>query len=148
MPVGTVAAAAARCAWPARSTALRRNDCRPTMGALAPLRTDIADPARCLPERASAAPYFHRFNKNTRLEVGEQRLAYKTTLMRSQVWDVGMLALFALGFSLPLDPWRSHPLAMRPLLRPREGAFPPLRRAPLAEHGWEERVLRNLTRSN
>jgi hypothetical protein len=58
-----------------------------------------------------------------------------------------MLALFALGFSLPLDPWRAHPLALRPPLRPRGGAFPPLRRAPLAEHGWEERVLRNLTRS-
>jgi hypothetical protein len=32
------------CAWPARSTASRRDDDRrPTRGALAPLRTDIRD---------------------------------------------------------------------------------------------------------
>jgi hypothetical protein len=57
-------------------------------------------------------------------------------------------AILALGFSLPLDPWRAQPLALRPPLRPRWSAHPPsLRRAPLAEHGWEERVLRNLTQS-
>lgn len=54
-----------------------------------------------------------------------------------------MLALFALGFSLPLDHWSAHG---RELPRPRVNAPPP-RRAPLAEHAWEERVLRNLTRS-
>jgi len=54
-----------------------------------------------------------------------------------------MLALFALGFSLPLDHWSAHG---RELPRPRVRALPP-RRAPLAEHAWEERVLRNLTRS-
>ena len=56
-----------------------------------------------------------------------------------------MLALFALGFSLPLDHWSAHG---RELPRPRGSTQPPLpRRAPLAEHAWEERVLRNLTRS-
>lgn len=56
------------------------------------------------------------------------------------------LALAALALSLPLDPFRvrlpfkyTHQYA-RPLPAPR--------RAPLAEHGWEERVLRNLTRSD
>ena len=58
-------------------------------------------------------------------------------LALAQAW-----ALFALGFSLPLDHWRAQPL------RPRGSAHPPpLRRAPLAEHAWEEHVLRNLTRS-
>ena len=54
-----------------------------------------------------------------------------------------MLALAAalLAFSLPLDHWRAQP---RPAPRPKELAR---RRAPLAEHGWEQRVLRNLTRS-
>ena len=57
-------------------------------------------------------------------------------------------AIFALGFSLPLDHWRAQPLASsHPPLRPRGSAPPPPRRAPLAEHAWEERVLRNLTRS-
>ena len=57
--------------------------------------------------------------------------------------------LFALGFSLPLDHWRAQPLASsHPPSRPRGSAQPPPpRRAPLAEHAWEERVLRNLTRS-
>ena len=58
-------------------------------------------------------------------------------------------AILALGFSLPLDPWRAQPLASRPQPRPRGSAPPPppSRRAPLAEHAWEESVLRNLTRS-
>ena len=64
-------------------------------------------------------------------------------LVLAQAW-----ALFGLGFSLPLDPWRTQPLALRPPLRPRWSAHPPpLRRAPLAEHAWEDSVLRNLTRS-
>ena len=54
-----------------------------------------------------------------------------------------MLALFALGFSLPLDHWSAHGREL-PTARTQR---PPPRRAPLAEHGWEERVLRNLTRS-
>lgn len=55
-----------------------------------------------------------------------------------------MLPLVAalLGFSLPLDHWRAHP---RPPPTPKEFAK---RRAPLAEHGWEQRVLCNLTQSD
>lgn len=58
-----------------------------------------------------------------------------------------MLALAAalLAFSLPLDPWRAQPC---PPPRPKELIQRPARRrAPLAEHGWEQRVLCNLTRS-
>lgn len=51
------------------------------------------------------------------------------------------IAVALLGFSLPLDQWRAQP---RPTPRPKELAR---RRAPLAEHNWEQRVLRNLTRS-
>ena len=54
-----------------------------------------------------------------------------------------LLAAF-LAFGLPLDPWRAAP----PPSRRTAPGFPPLkraRRAPLAEHGWEAHVLRNLT---
>lgn len=54
------------------------------------------------------------------------------------------LAVALLGLGLPLDHWRAHQLSRlsaTPKLHPR-------RRAPLAEHGWEEHVLYNLTRSN
>jgi len=56
-----------------------------------------------------------------------------------------MLAFVAtlLAFSLPLDYWSVHgrELPVRRTQRPAP------RRAPLAEHGWEQRILRNLTRS-
>ena len=57
-----------------------------------------------------------------------------------------MLALAAafLAFSLPLDHWSAHG---RELPASRAQLKPARRRAPLAEHGWEQRVLRNLTRS-
>ena len=56
-----------------------------------------------------------------------------------------MLALVAtlLGFSLPLDHCSTH---SRELPTARTQRPPVRRRAPLAEHGWERRVLRNLTR--
>lgn len=48
-----------------------------------------------------------------------------------------------LGLTLPLDPWRAEPpLPRSPLQRLKR-----VRRAPLAEHGWESRVLCNLTKS-
>ena len=57
-----------------------------------------------------------------------------------------MLALLTaalLGFALPLDPWRAEPpLPRTPLQRAKR-----VRRAPLAEHEWETRVLWNLTTS-
>lgn len=57
-----------------------------------------------------------------------------------------MLALVVvtlLGLALPLDPWRAQPPPPRtPLQRLKR-----VRRAPLAEHGWESRVLCNLTKS-
>jgi hypothetical protein len=56
-------------------------------------------------------------------------------------------AIFALGFSLPLDHWSAHGRELPTAPRPRGNAPSPPRRAPLAEHAWEERVLRNLTRS-
>lgn len=62
-------------------------------------------------------------------------------------WSSGMLALFALGFSLPLDHWRAQPISSHPPSRPQRSAPLLPRRAPLAEHAWEEHVLRNLTRS-
>ena len=52
------------------------------------------------------------------------------------------VAAALLGFSLPLDYWQGQP---PPLLPRRWSNFH--QRAPLAEHGWERRVLRNLTRS-
>ena len=57
-----------------------------------------------------------------------------------------MLALAAalLAFSLPLDHCNAHG---RELPVSRAQKRPVHRRAPLAEHGWERRVLRNLTRS-
>ena len=56
-----------------------------------------------------------------------------------------MLALVAalLAFSLPLDYCSAHGREL-PVSRTQR---PIRRRAPLAEHGWERRVLRNLTRS-
>jgi hypothetical protein len=54
-----------------------------------------------------------------------------------------LLAAF-LAFGLPLHPWRAAP----PPPSRRTAPLPHLkraRRAPLAEHGWEARVLRNLT---
>ena len=58
------------------------------------------------------------------------------------------LALFVMAFSLPLDLFRARfrwwP-GMAPA--PRRLAAPLRRRAPLAEHGWEDRVLYNLTQS-
>ena len=56
-----------------------------------------------------------------------------------------MLALAAalLAFSLPLDHLSAHGREL-PTTRTQR---PMRRRAPLAEHGWERRVLRNLTRS-
>ena len=46
-----------------------------------------------------------------------------------------------LGLALPLDPWRAEPpLPRTPLQRLKR-----VRRAPLAEHEWESRVLCNLT---
>lgn len=59
------------------------------------------------------------------------------------------LALFVMAFSLPLDLFRAR-LPWWPSLAPaprRLAAAPPRRRAPLAEHGWEEHVLHNLTQS-
>lgn len=51
-----------------------------------------------------------------------------------------------LGLALPLDPrwWRALPRPS-PLAPPRPRPPRPPRRAPLAEHGWESRVLCNLT---
>ena len=54
-----------------------------------------------------------------------------------------------LGLALPLEPgWRALPRPS-PLAPPRPRFTPrlprPPRRAPLAEHGWESRVLCNLT---
>lgn len=50
-----------------------------------------------------------------------------------------MLALVVvtlLGLALPLDPWRAQPPPPRtPLQRLKR-----VRRAPLAEHGWDSRV--------
>tara|TARA_X000001036_G_C20500309_1_gene733585 strand:- start:65 stop:244 length:180 start_codon:yes stop_codon:yes gene_type:complete len=59
-----------------------------------------------------------------------------------------MLALVAtlLGFSLPLDHWSARHGRELPVSRTQQR--PMRRRAPLAEHGWEQRVLRNLTRSD
>lgn len=52
-----------------------------------------------------------------------------------------------LGLALPLDPgWRALPRPS-PLAPPRPRLPRPPRRAPLAEHGWESRVLCNLTNS-
>lgn len=53
-----------------------------------------------------------------------------------------MLALVGalFSFSLPLNNWRALP---QPPLHKRSA-----RRAPLAEHGWEETILVNLTLSN
>ena len=55
------------------------------------------------------------------------------------------LVLSLLGFSLPLDPWRAQPLPDPP--KPKRLLRQCVRRAPLAEHGWESHVLRNLTKS-
>jgi len=53
-----------------------------------------------------------------------------------------MLAVWA--FSLPIDPFRAR--AHFPLWPRRPvHSLPAPRRAPLAEHGWEARVLCNLT---
>ena len=49
-----------------------------------------------------------------------------------------------LGFSLPLDPWRAQP---PPPPRPKKLLKQVVRRAPLAEHEWEARILFNLTKS-
>ena len=54
------------------------------------------------------------------------------------------LVLSLFGFSLPLDPWRAQP---PPPPRPRRLLKQFVRRAPLAEHGWETHVLCNLTKS-
>ena len=60
------------------------------------------------------------------------------------------LALFVMAFSLPLDLFRAR-FPWWPGMVPRRLAAPspstPRRRAPLAEHGWEDRVLNNLTQS-
>lgn len=53
------------------------------------------------------------------------------------------LAIALLGFSLPLDNWRSNPRP--PLPTPKRFTT---RRAPLAEHGWESHILCNLTSSD
>ena len=55
-----------------------------------------------------------------------------------------MLAVWA--FSLPLDPFRVR-LPFWPR-RPTRALVAAPRRAPLAEHGWERRVLCNLTQSD
>ena len=55
------------------------------------------------------------------------------------------LALVVLAFSLPLDLFRVR-LPFWPGYRERQLALP-RRRAPLAEHAWEEHVLHNLTAS-
>ena len=58
------------------------------------------------------------------------------------------LALFVMAFSLPLDLFRARfPWWPGMAPAPRRLAAPPRRRAPLAEHAWEDRVLRNLTLS-
>lgn len=59
-----------------------------------------------------------------------------------------MLALAAafLGYGLPLDPWRAHARGYATSWRAPKRISS--RRAPLAEHGWERRVLRNLTQSD
>ena len=59
------------------------------------------------------------------------------------------LALFVWAFSLPLDLFRAR-FSWWPGTAPaRQLVAPPpsRRRAPLAEHAWEDRVLRNLTQS-
>jgi len=63
-----------------------------------------------------------------------------------QYTHISMLALVVtfFGYSLPLDPKRAQP-SMPPA--PGRVIKRMHRRAPLAEHGWEERVLRNLTQS-
>ena len=53
------------------------------------------------------------------------------------------LALAVLAFSLPLDLFR-----VRLPFWPARQLPPPSRRAPLAEHAWEEHVLYNLTESD
>jgi hypothetical protein len=53
------------------------------------------------------------------------------------------LALAVLAFSLPMDLFR----ARLPFWPARQRPSPPPRRAPLAEHAWEEHVLHNLTAS-
>ncbi len=62
------------------------------------------------------------------------------------MYTVPMLALVLslFGFSLPLDHWRAQP---SPPPTPRRLLKQAVRRAPLAEHGWEAHVLFNLTKS-
>ena len=54
------------------------------------------------------------------------------------------LAVAFLGYGLPLHPWRAHARVSPP----RTSKSLSNRRAPLAEHGWERRVLCNLTQSD
>ncbi len=56
------------------------------------------------------------------------------------------LMLLVCAFSLPLDPFRVR-LPFWPTRPRRPLVAPPPRRAPLAEHAWEEHVLYNLTAS-
>lgn len=55
------------------------------------------------------------------------------------------LAVAFLGYGLPLDPSRRAHMRASPLRTPKSLST---RRAPLAEHGWEQRLLRNLTQSD
>ena len=57
------------------------------------------------------------------------------------------LALVVMAFSLPLDLFRAR-FSWWPAMPGRPLVAPPQRRAPLAEHGWEDRVLFNLTESD
>ena len=55
------------------------------------------------------------------------------------------LAVVFLGYGLPLNHWSAHGRELPTARTPKQRAE---RRAPLAEHGWERRVLCNLTRSD
>lgn len=55
------------------------------------------------------------------------------------------LAIAFLGYGLPLNHWSAHGRELSTARTPKQRAE---RRAPLAEHGWEQRVLCNLTQSD